>query len=45
MLIFDILIPYEVKVSDEEIKKTIRNYLESFDERYFAVITVDRSYV
>ena len=44
-IIFDILIPYEVKVSDEEIKKTIRNYLESFDERYFAVITVDRSYV
>ena len=44
-IIFDILIPYEVKISDEEIKKTIRNYLESFDERYFAVITVDRSYV
>lgn len=42
-IIFDILIPYEVKVSDEEIKKTIRNYLESFDDRYFAVITVDEA--
>lgn len=45
-VIFDIVIPYDVKTEDSEIKRMIREYLESFEEaRYFAVITVDRSYV
>lgn len=45
-VIFDIVIPYDVKTEDSEIKRMIREYLESFeDSRYFAVITIDRSYV
>ncbi|MGN1122183.1 MAG: cation diffusion facilitator family transporter [Eubacteriales bacterium] len=45
-VIFDILMPYESALSDEQIRKAIRDYLDTLDNaRYFAVITVDRSYV
>lgn len=45
-VIFDIVIPYDSKLSDEQIKKTLRDYLGTFEDiRYFAVITVDRSYI
>lgn len=45
-VIFDILIPYEKTLTDEQIRKAIREYLASLEDgRYFAVVTVDRSYV
>ncbi len=45
-VIFDIVVPYDSKLSDADIKKAFRDYLGTLQNtRYFAVITVDRSYV
>ncbi len=44
-IIFDIVVPYNCKLSDSEIKEKVRIYLESFEKRYFAVITIDRPYI
>lgn len=44
-VIFDVLVPFDEKITDEAVKKALRDYLTSLSERYFAVITVDRSYV
>lgn len=43
-IIFDVVIPYGTKISEQEIREKVRDYLDSFEKRYFAVITVDRSY-
>ena len=44
-LIFDIVIPFSVKLTDEQIREKIDEYLKTFDECYFSVVTIDRSYV
>ena len=41
-LIFDIATPFEVKVSDEEIKRQVADKISRLDPSYFTVITVDR---
>ncbi len=42
-LIFDINAPFEVKLSDSEIKSEISRRVSEFNGDYFVVITVDRS--
>ena len=44
-LIFDVVVPYEVKHSDEEVKTLLTQKLEAVSSRYHAVIHVDHSYV
>ncbi|MDD6160181.1 MAG: cation diffusion facilitator family transporter [Oscillospiraceae bacterium] len=44
-LIFDVVVPYSVKLSDGEVKERLARMLGDMDERYHAVIQVDRSYV
>ncbi|MBQ9783340.1 MAG: cation transporter [Clostridia bacterium] len=41
-LIFDVSAPFELKRSDEELKRLISSELSRLDPNYFAVITVDR---
>lgn len=41
-LIFDVSVPFEIKDSDEEIKKKIALRISDVDPNYFVVITVDR---
>ncbi len=41
-LIFDISVPFEVKLSDEEIRRAASDRISRIDPTYFAVITVDR---
>ena len=41
-LIFDISVPFEVKLSDEEIRREASSRISRIDPTYFAVITVDR---
>ncbi len=41
-LIFDAVIPFEVKLSDDEIKALFGKRIKELDPSYFAVITVDR---
>ena len=41
-LIFDISVPFEVKASDEEIKRQTADKISRIDPTYFTVVTVDR---
>ncbi len=44
-LIFDVVVPFEIKMSDDEIKKEVQNIVSERWENYFTVLTIDRSYV
>lgn len=43
-VIFDIVVPYDYKYSDEEIVDIIANKIHESDERFFAVIDVDKDF-
>lgn len=43
-IIFDVVIPYDKNITEREMKEKIMGFLDNFEKRYFAVITVDRSY-
>lgn len=44
-LIFDILIPYDYKLSDKELCDFIQQKVTEIDPSYFTVISVDKSYI
>ena len=44
-LIFDILVPYGLNMTDEQIKSTVEEKILTHWGNYFAVIKVDKSYV
>lgn len=44
-LIFDVVVPFEIKMSDKEIKEKIQQLVSDRWENYFVVLTIDRSYV
>lgn len=44
-VIFDVVIPYDLKRSDEEIRANIETIVKSIDPSYFSVINIDKSYV
>lgn len=41
-LIFDVSVPFEIKDSDEDLKRAISLRLSELDPNYFSVITIDR---
>ncbi|MBE6596244.1 MAG: cation transporter [Ruminococcaceae bacterium] len=41
-LIFDVLAPFELKLSDIQLKESISTEISRLDPNYFAVITIDR---
>lgn len=43
-IIFDAVLPYGLKMSDEEFKSAVDKSLKEKDKRYFTVITVDKNY-
>ena len=44
-MIFDVVVPFEVKLTDEQIKDRIQTIVNDNFENYFVVLTIDRSYV
>lgn len=42
-LIFDVNVPFEIKMSDSDLKNEISRKISEYNEEYFAVMTVDRS--
>lgn len=44
-LIFDVVMPYSIKESDEEMKKRIQEKISDYDNSYLAVIHIDKDYV
>ena len=41
-LIFDVVVPFEVKLSDDEVSELLSEKIKEINSNYFAVITVDR---
>lgn len=41
-LIFDVTVPFDVKVGEKEIKTRIAHMIRALDNKFFAVVTVDR---
>lgn len=44
-LIFDVLIPYDVPLSETEVEQRLSRQIRELSDKYFAVIQADRSYV
>lgn len=44
-IIFDVVIPYDLKKSDEEIRGNIETIVKSIDPNYFSVVNIDKSYI
>ncbi len=44
-LIFDIVLPHESKLKDEELKEKLKEKIAEIDKRYCLVVTIDRDYV
>ena len=44
-LIFDVVVPYELKLSDVEVKKRIEEEIQKINKTYFAVINIDHSFI
>jgi len=42
-LIFDVAAPFELKLTDEELKQAIADRISRWDASYFTVVTVDRT--
>lgn len=43
-LIFDVVVPYRVKLTDDEVKAKIETLIREDDPSHFAVVEVDRAY-
>lgn len=43
-LIFDVVVPYDYRMTDTEVVAYIREQVKKIDESYFAVIDVDKAY-
>lgn len=41
-LIFDISVPFDVRIGEKDIKKRVSHMIRALDDTYFAVVTVDR---
>lgn len=44
-VIFDIVVPYDVRRSEAEIRHDVEIMVKTLDENYFAVVNVDKSFV
>jgi cation diffusion facilitator family transporter len=42
-LIFDVVAPFELKMTDEELKEAIADHVSRWESSYFTVVTVDRA--
>ena len=43
-VIFDVVIPYGVKYTEQDIKALVENYLKTYEKTYYAVIEFDRDF-
>lgn len=44
-VIFDIVVPYDVKRTEDEIRRDIERMVKTLDENYYATVNVDKSFV
>lgn len=44
-LIFDVVVPSDVKLTDQQLKAKVQEVCQKIDKRYMTVITIDRDYI
>ncbi len=44
-IIFDAVVPFGFRLTDEELKKEIARLIRTLDENYYAVVDIDHSYI
>ena len=44
-VIFDAVVPYSCELSDQEAEEKIKKAVHGLDERYYAIVQIDKSYV
>ena len=44
-VLFDIVIPFDMKKSEEELRENIQTIVKSIDKNYYSVVNIDKSYV
>ena len=44
-VIFDAVVPHKFRLSDDEVAEAIQAAVRTMEGNYFAVVTVERSYV
>src|SRR5699024_7905303 len=44
-LIFDAVVPYRFRLSDEEVRRRLTERIRALPGRYFAVVEIDKSHV
>jgi len=44
-IIFDIVVPFDFKKSDSDIKSDIEIIVKTIDKSYFSVVNIDKSYL
>lgn len=44
-VIFDVVVPFDLKKSDDEIRTSVEKIVKSIDPNYFSVINIDKSYI
>lgn len=44
-IIFDAVVPFGFRLTDEELKKEISRLIRTLDENYYAVVDIDHSYI
>ena len=43
-VIFDVVVPYKFRLTDEEVLRDVQRLVRSLDGNYFAVVQIDKSY-
>jgi cation diffusion facilitator family transporter len=44
-VLFDIVVPFDMKKSEEELRNNIQTIVKSINENYYSVVNIDKSYV
>jgi divalent metal cation (Fe/Co/Zn/Cd) transporter len=44
-VLFDLVIPFEMHKSEDELRENIQTIVKTIDETYYSVINIDKSYV
>jgi divalent metal cation (Fe/Co/Zn/Cd) transporter len=44
-VLFDVVVPFEVKKSEEEIRRNIDTIVKSIDKNYYSVVNIDKFYL
>ena len=44
-MLFDVVVPFEVKKSEEEIRENIETIVKTIDKNYYSVVNIDKYYM